>query len=134
VLQRYAQAAPHIDLAVRNVRVLARGAVRALDLEAHIPEETVRALRDLAEAVRTLAPSLDDAERNARARELALKAAGRATLGLEQTNNLSASVIVGQVRSMAADLLRGLGVADQDAQVAVRQAAARVEREALSEP
>lgn len=133
VLQRYAEAAAHIDLAVRNLRVLARGAVRAVDLEAHIPEATAQALRDLAEAARTLAPSLDDPDRNARARELALRAAGRATLGLEQTGNLSASVIVGQVRSMAVDLLRGLGVADQDAQLAVREAAARVEREALTE-
>ena len=95
ILARYADAASHIDLAVRNVRVLARGAVRAVDLEAHVPEDTVDALRDLAEAVRALAPALDDPQRTSQARELALTAAGRATLGLERTGNLSASVLVG---------------------------------------
>jgi hypothetical protein len=71
--------------------------------------------------------------RTARAREQALGAAGRATLGLEQTTNLSVSVLVGQVRSTAVDLLQGLGMDDADARVAVRRAAARVEREALGE-
>jgi uncharacterized membrane protein YgaE (UPF0421/DUF939 family) len=133
VLARYADAAAHIDLAVRNVRVLARGAIRAVDLEAHVPRDTVEALHGLAGAVRELAPALDDPVRTARAREQALGAAGRATLGLEQTTNLSVSVLVGQVRSTAVDLLQGLGMDDADARVAVRRAAARVEREALGE-
>jgi uncharacterized membrane protein YgaE (UPF0421/DUF939 family) len=132
-LARYRAAATHVDLAVRNARVLARGAVRAVDLDAHVPDDTIEALSDLAGAVRTLAPALDHPELTAAAREQAITAAGRATLGLERTGNLSASVLVGQVRSMAADLLQGLGVADHDAQAAVRQAAARVEREGLAE-
>jgi uncharacterized membrane protein YgaE (UPF0421/DUF939 family) len=132
-LARYRAAANHVDLAVRNARVLARGAVRAVDLDAHVPEDTIDALRELAGAVRTLAPALDDPELTAVAREQALTAAGRATLSLERTGNLSASVLVGQVRSMAVDLLQGLGVADHDAQLAVRQAAARVERDGLAE-
>src|SRR4051794_34306252 len=115
-----------MDMAVRNVRVLARGAVRAVDLDAHVPEESVAALRDLAAAVTALAPSLDDPTRAERAREHALAAAGRATLGLERTANLSASVIVGQIRSTATDLLRGLGEGPQEAADDVRHAAADI--------
>jgi uncharacterized membrane protein YgaE (UPF0421/DUF939 family) len=122
-LRRYATAAEHIELAVRNVRVLARGAVRAIDLEANVPPESIAALRDLAAAFVALAPSLDDPQRAERAREHALVAAGRATLGLERTANLSASVIVGQIRSTATDLLRGLGESNADAIDDVRHAA-----------
>lgn len=121
-LARYQREAEQIDLAVRNVRVLARGAVRAVDLEAHVPPETVSALRALASAVVALAPDPVDSGRAARAREHALKAAAGATLGLERTGNLSASVIVGQVRAMATDLLRGLGATDADAVDEVRRA------------
>lgn len=121
-LALYQREAEQVDLAVRNVRVLARGAVRAVDLAAHVPPETVAALRDLASAVVALAPDPVDAERAARAREHALSAAGRATLGFERTGNLSASVIVGQVRSMATDLLKGLGATDAEAIEDVRHA------------
>ncbi|MCW2999426.1 MAG: aromatic acid exporter family protein [Solirubrobacterales bacterium] len=119
----YVHKAQQMDLAVRNARVLARGAVRAVDLQAHVPEETILALRDLSSAVTALAPDPLDAGRSARARQQALSAAGRATLGLERTANLSASVIVGQVRSLATDVLKGLGATDAEAVDDVRQAA-----------
>ena len=48
---------------------------------------------------------------------------------LEETNNLAISVIVGQVRAMAADLLRGMGMTPQESRVAVRQAAGEVAQE-----
>ena len=44
----YAEAAARIDLAVRNVRVLARGAMRALALDENVPPEVADALEDLA--------------------------------------------------------------------------------------
>ena len=56
----YAEAARQIELAVRNVRVLARGARRAIDLEENVPPEVSEALRDLAAAVRALGEALDD--------------------------------------------------------------------------
>ena len=46
----YAGAAERIDLAVRNVRVLARGAMRALALDENVPPEVAGALQDLASA------------------------------------------------------------------------------------
>ena len=45
-----------------------------------------------------------------------MRAAGQATLVLERTGNLSVSVIVGQVRSTAVDLLRGSGMTYEDAE------------------
>ena len=54
----YADAAAQIDLAIRNVRVLARGAVRGARLEDNLPQPVATAIRDLAEAVSSLRLSL----------------------------------------------------------------------------
>ncbi len=123
----YADAAVQIDLAVRNVRVLARGARRAIDLEENIPPEVPEALRELAAAVRGLGEALDDPSRADAVREPALRAAAKATLVLKRTSNMSVSVIVGQVRSTAVDLLRGSGMSYDEAADAVREAAAEAE-------
>ena len=56
----------------------------------------------------------------------ALRAAARATLVLEATGNLSVTVVVGQVRSTAVDLLRGSGLTYEQAAEQVREAAAEV--------
>ena len=125
----YADAAAQIDLAVRNVRVLARGARRAIDLEDNVPPEVAAALRELAVAVRALGEALDVPDRAAAVRESALRAAGHATLVLERTGNLSVSVIVGQIRSTAVDLIRGSGLSYEDAADAVRAAVREVESE-----
>src|SRR5262245_44944951 len=75
----YAIAAAQVDLAVRNVRVLARGSMRALTLDENVPPELSDALRDLAEATRALEAALDDEARIADVRAAALRAAARAT-------------------------------------------------------
>ena len=122
-VETYADAAAQIDLAVRNVRVLARGARRAIDLDENVPPQVADSLRDLAAAVRALGGVLDDPSRADAVREPALRAAGKATLVLEGTGNLSVSVIIGQIRSTAVDLLRGAGMSFEDAAEAVRGAA-----------
>ena len=119
----YADAAVQIDLAVRNVRVLARAARRAIDLDENVPPEVADSLRELAAAVRGLGAELDDPDRADAVRGPALRAAGKATLVLERTGNMSVSVIVGQVRSTAVDLLRGSGMSYDEAAEAVRGAA-----------
>jgi hypothetical protein len=131
-LALYATAATQLDLAERNVRVLARGAVRALQLDDRVPPELPDALEDLARAVRALERALEGDQGAREAREAAVRAAGRATLVLERTGNLSVSVLVGQVRATAVDLLRSLGVARAEAEVAVRRAAAELEAEELA--
>jgi uncharacterized membrane protein YgaE (UPF0421/DUF939 family) len=118
----YSDAAMRIDLAIRNVRVLARGAMRALALDENVPPEVAEALEDLARAVRALAGVLEDDELDA-VRQPALRAAATATRVLEGTTNMSVSVIVGQIRSTATDLLTGVGLTYQEATEAVRSAA-----------
>ncbi len=119
----YAEAAGQLDLAVRNVRVLARGAIRALDVGDTVPAGVPAALRDLAEAVRELGLVLAAPDEDLDPGAAAVRAAARATRVLEETANLSVSVIVGQVRSTAVDLLRGTGMPLDDAQARVREAA-----------
>ena len=123
----YADAAAQIDLAVRNVRVLARGARRAIDLDENVPPEVAYAVRELAAAVRALSDALDDPEREVAVREPALRAAGQAALVLERTGNMSVTVIVGQIRSTAVDLLRGSGMTYDEAADAVRAAVREAE-------
>jgi uncharacterized membrane protein YccC len=116
----YSEAGGQIDLAVRNVRVLARAAVRAIEIGDRVPPEVAGAIRELREAVQSLEPWLDDPERSAAVIEPAVRAARHASAVLEQTTNLSVSVIVGQVRSTAVDLLRSVGMAPEDARARIR--------------
>ena len=109
-VERYADAATQLDLAVRNVRVLARGTIRAVRLDENVPPEVADAVRDLASAVRAMAEAIERPDRAESVREPALRAAATATRVLEDTGNLSVSVIVGQVRSTATDLLAGSGM------------------------
>jgi uncharacterized membrane protein YgaE (UPF0421/DUF939 family) len=122
VVDNYGDAAARIDLAVRNVRVLARGTIRALSLDDNVPPDIATSLRDLAEATRALRAAIDDPERAAGVREPAIRAAAGASLVLERTGNLSVSVIVGQVRSTAVDLLTAIGLSYDEATADVRAA------------
>ena len=126
----YAEASAQIDLAIRNVRVLARGVVRAARLGENLPPEIADAVRDLAEAVLALREALEDPDRADEVRAPALNAAAKATQVLEQTGNLSVTVVVGQVRSTAVDLLRGSGLTYDEAAALVREAAREVEGQA----
>jgi uncharacterized membrane protein YgaE (UPF0421/DUF939 family) len=109
-VERYAAAASQIDLAVRNVRVLARGAIRGIRLSENVPPAVPDALRHLAQAVRAFGDAVDHPEHVDRVHEPALRAAALATEVLEDTANMSVSVIVGQIRSTATDLLAGTGM------------------------
>jgi hypothetical protein len=121
----YAMAGAHIDLAVRNTRVLARGAMRAIATGDATPPGVSLALRELAEAVRALTVLLEAPGADADVVEPAIRAAAHATVVLEETANLSVSVIVGQIRSTATDLLRSTGMEMADAHRLVRAAADR---------
>jgi uncharacterized membrane protein YgaE (UPF0421/DUF939 family) len=123
----YAEASAQIDLAIRNVRVLARGVLRGARLDENLPPAVADAVRDLAEACLALREALDDPERADAVRTPAVHAAATATRVLEQTGNLSVTVVVGQVRSTAVDLLRGSGLSYEEASTLVREAAREVE-------
>jgi uncharacterized membrane protein YgaE (UPF0421/DUF939 family) len=121
-VERYAEAATHVDLAVRNVRVLARGTIRAVRLDDNVPPDAAEAVRDLAAAVRAVPEAIEHRDRVGRVRGPALRAAATATRVLAETGNLSVSVIVGQVRSTATDLLGGTGMGADEAAEEVRRA------------
>ena len=78
---------------------------------------------EIGQAVVALGPWLDDARRVDAVVEPAVEAARHASAVLEQTTNLSVSVIVGQVRSTAVDLLRTTGMEPAAARARVRDAA-----------
>ena len=120
-----ATAATHVDRAVRNARVLARAAIRAIELKPEIPPETVAAIRSLATGTRLARSALRSpgdevrARRGAAGRGRARRARARADDGL------SVAAIVSQVRSIAVDLLRALGTDNDDAVRRVRRAGSR---------
>jgi hypothetical protein len=97
--------------------------MRALALDENVPPGVGESLHDLAAAVRALEAALEDETQVQTVRDAALRAAERATRVLEGTGNLSVSVLVGQVRSTAVDLLRGTGMSYDEASRAVREAA-----------
>lgn len=121
-LDQFVTASVPIDLAIRNTRVLARASARAIELDEHVPPMVVDSIRDLATAVRSLDQHLSGVSAHSATRRAALRAAAQASASLEETSNLSVSVIVGQVRSMASDLLLGLGLAPDEATEEVRSA------------
>ena len=115
---RYADIVAALELAVNNVRVIARGVGRAIALGDTTPPGLTTAVRSLAEAVRAL-----EAEDTETARGAALRAAEDANAVLQETGNMSALHIVGQVRSTAVDLMRAAGVEHAEAVAGVRESA-----------
>lgn len=120
-IDRYAVAGGELGLAIENLRALARGAARAITLEDAVPNEAVEAVRELTESARALDAYLQGGGSEA-ARSAAVRAAGLANAVLEETSNLSALHIVGQIRLAAVDLLRATGVTRAEAQELVRTA------------
>jgi hypothetical protein len=116
-LERYAIAATYLELAIRDVRVLARSAVRLVELEVP-PPELADAIRELARAVGKMEGELASGGHDSGV--LAADAAMRATLVLETQSGLAVSAVVAQVRSTATDLLRARGVERAEAVRRVR--------------
>ena len=113
----------HPQRARARPRRAARRAARARTCRRAVAD----AVRDLAEACLALREALADPERADAVRTPALHAAATATRVLEETGNLSVTVVVGQVRSTAVDLLRGSGLTYTEAAELVREAAREVE-------
>jgi uncharacterized membrane protein YgaE (UPF0421/DUF939 family) len=109
-LEPYRSAAPKVDYAVRNTRVLARAAIELLATGRPAPAALVLSARELAQAVRVLGAQLIADEPRAGARWAALRAAAQAREALKENDELAVAMVVGQVRSTALDLLRGTGM------------------------
>ena len=120
-LEEYGQAGAQLDLAVRNVRVIARGALRAIEVDDRVPPGAYASLRELAQATRAFGDWLDDPADPEPTRRHATSAARHAGEVLEGTANLSVSMIVGAVRSAAVDVVRATGLDRDEALRLVRQ-------------
>ncbi len=120
-LAELSELARHLRLAIGDARSLARGVGRAIAIGDATPPEVGAAIEELAEATRTLRGVLDEGETRP-VRELTVHAAATANAVIEETGNLSALHIVGQIRLLAVDLLRASGVEREKAQDAVRGA------------
>jgi hypothetical protein len=122
-LQLYANAGNRIDLAVINTRVLARGAANMLRRGEPAPALLPEAVLDLSRAARALAAYLEVSREPEEARRYALEAARGATRILKERHDLATSVLVGQVRSAAVDILRSTGMNQSSALQALEEAA-----------
>jgi uncharacterized membrane protein YgaE (UPF0421/DUF939 family) len=120
-IEEYAETARRLDLAVRNIRVLARGTIRAVRLGENMPPGTAEAVRELAATARAFPDAMDGGGYEP-VRDAALRAAATATRVLESTGNMSVNVIVGQIRSTATDFLAATGMSGEEAADAVTRA------------
>ena len=105
LMQRYEETMPQLDFAVRNTRVLARYAARQVRQGDPAPQ-LGGPVRELASAVWVLAALYEQPERNSDLRAVALAAAHQAEEIHEREPSLLTTQIVGQVRSVAVDLVR----------------------------
>ena len=128
-LELYAGASIGMELAVINTRVLVRGAANVLRRGELVPPPLQEAILDLARAVRALATYLEESEGPEPARRRALAAARGAAEALKGTHDLTATVLVGQVRAMAVDLLRSTGMNQAEALAALEEVAPRLSAE-----
>jgi len=122
-IEAQARAAAYMDLAVRNLRVLARAIIRGIDLGDTVPASIAVALQQIASAAEGLGAELAGDTQHADPRQPLLVAVAAAATALQENGSLSVSAIVGQIRSTATDLLSALGDREEDARWAVRIAA-----------
>jgi uncharacterized membrane protein YgaE (UPF0421/DUF939 family) len=104
-VQRYEQAMPQIDFAVRDTRALVRYAARQVRAGERAPQ-LAGAVRELADAVWVLAAQYEHPDRPTELRELALQAARSAEDIHDREPSLMTTQVVAQVRSVAVDLVR----------------------------
>ena len=107
-----------LDVALRNTRVLVRRVAVAVYRREPVPPSYATLIRDLADLTQRVADELV-ADRMALAVVDDLIALGRATATVEHSEDLSAEVILAQVRSIIADLLALSGMDPLEATEAI---------------
>jgi hypothetical protein len=103
-LRKMAELVEPLDRALRSTRVLVRQCAVAAYRRHEIPHAYAVVAAELAAAVEVVTTELD-ANRLATAAQPALVAVGMATGEVERTDDLSAEVILAQLRAVVADLL-----------------------------
>jgi uncharacterized membrane protein YgaE (UPF0421/DUF939 family) len=121
-LARYADSADHLSYALRNIRVLIRRVLTALGDDEPFPDVLPTALGLLADAVRLLRRELADGSEPVAARERALRATVETGRAYDHGVGFSGGVVVAQIRTTVADLLRATGIEHAEARRLVRRA------------
>jgi uncharacterized membrane protein YgaE (UPF0421/DUF939 family) len=129
-LAEYVDAAPHIDHALRNARVLARRTVAAIEDGEAAPPLLIAALQGSSEAVTTFVRELAAGREPERTRQLTVVAVAAAAEAYRAGLSFSSDVIVAQVRTIGTDLLLATGLPDHVVTRLIRRAAGRVPRPA----
>jgi uncharacterized membrane protein YgaE (UPF0421/DUF939 family) len=124
-LERQLEASRYIDFVARNARVLARGAVRAVELDPDFPPELPAAVRQLALAVERTGAALASGSSGEDAIASAIGAVELATRAADRDSSLPVVHLVAQIRSAATDLLRTVGAEHRTAVEHVRRATQR---------
>lgn len=108
-VRRMAELVEPLDRALRNTRVLVRRVAVANYHHERLPSSYAALCSDLADAADAMA---DDLERDTVGPEVrsALLAVGAATAQVERTADLSADVVLAQIRSIIVDLLQVTGM------------------------
>ncbi len=98
-----------LDFALRNTRVLVRRVAVAAYRRQAMPPAYATMLEELAECAEGIADELGEGRAPTAMRDR-LVALGRATSSIERSRDLSAEVVLAQVRSLVADLLAVTGM------------------------
>lgn len=106
----YADAAPQLDLAVRNARVLARRATVLLRSAQPVPTGLADAVSALAAGARTVGAQLGEPTEPRAARRLLVDAYATARGAQGPDTPVLELVLIAQIRSTAYDLLRATGL------------------------
>jgi uncharacterized membrane protein YgaE (UPF0421/DUF939 family) len=117
-LRKMAELVEPLDRALRSTRVLVRQCAVAAYRRQPIPRAYAVIAAELAAAVEVVATELD-ADRIATAAQPALIAVGLATSQVERSDDLSAEVVLAQLRSVVADLLLATGMDSLEATDAI---------------
>jgi uncharacterized membrane protein YgaE (UPF0421/DUF939 family) len=118
-LEPFGDAVRHVDYAVRNARVLLRAVAAALRTHVAVPPDLAKSLETLAATVDALAHQLVGSGEAGETYALAVSASEQATAVLAVQHDLRTSMIIGQVRATAVDLLQASGLDADTARAAI---------------
>jgi uncharacterized membrane protein YgaE (UPF0421/DUF939 family) len=121
-LAQYVDGADQLTYALRNVRVLTRRVITALDDDEAVPPVLPQSIGLLGDAVDLLRQEWAKGQEPIATRERALRAAAEGGQAYDEGVGFSGGVVVAQIRTTVADLLRATGVDHAEAPRLVRKA------------
>ncbi|MFC7535469.1 aromatic acid exporter family protein [Actinoplanes sp. GCM10030250] len=121
-LAQYVEGAAQLTYCLRNVRVMIRRAQTALNDAEPVPDVLPASIRHLGDAVELLRQEWDRGAEPVATRERALRAASESGRAYQEGVGYSGGVVVAQIRTAVADLLRATGIEYAEATRQVRDA------------